>query len=1258
METRRASPHEARLRPFEHTHLGVYFVGGISILCLSYDSSKGIMETYHFNQQWYYLFGLLCLFAYLYVRPLIRRGIGSASSGYINFYAVYIFWFVSAVFYHLPTLVELGMDVKADVSLLLSVFLSTFVLIGVMNGLHYVAVSLNIISPFLFVPGTGPKQLWNAAAVNSMTVAVACSSYYSFCGNAGEGMASRPTGSFKDTMCSKWLHPAESDDFPTFKKFVLYGEASSDLASNGTILIDFPLDGDGPMPVSTRKMISPVFMLWVTLFTMYFVNSLADHVAVQTMQVQFVSQLRRRLSESSLVGNAGSTSAFRTRARSVEGWEKPVWGSGVCETSSDAGSDAQLSNENVRPNFLPMVPWYSGTSADLVKMLFDLTVSVKLFLGRFDMRTMLAATSSGWASGPRHGDGLTFNHLKDRKELWFDFCADTGDGGNSTYTVARALAQPQLKVMHQTIKGEEQSVFLPRPDVLFVGGDLAYPGPSRETYQQRLFGPFQDAFPPPSHDKPGRLVVNKPDLAKGLLKKSRTFGENGQVDPLKAYKGPLCFAIPGNHDWHDGLDTYVEQILHRGWLGGWLLPQEKSYFAVQLPHDWWLFGVDLALVNDIDMCQFRYFASVVDQMLTKDSQVVLMSHEPIWMEDWITCTVDGTGLNLRQLIRERLNGRCRIHIAGDLHFYVRHSMVARKIQKNASFSDADLTSRQSKSSSDPQQQQAEGGNSRKQETEGEGERVEFSDPLPNLNKIVSDQCLSGLYETKRRERDAKQSTPLPPIDAPHCLDPEHLIINGMGGAFLHPTHVFSGARVSAKIGGDEDDPDHSDPLISRHSYDGRPMTVGRRCHEVASARWKGTYECQAEYPSAEESSALGAENLSRFRWKNTRFDVVGALWYFLLVWSVIPCCEAASSILDASNIIAASHRFLMAILSITGLIFSKSYVSLIATIWMFCTAYAFASKGGVGGAQPPAAWTRAFHSGKPWLDGFNSEMREAAFRGYKVRTGGEGMKLLFATMHTLTHLTVAIFLILVLEIGLLTCMRHKKLGNEGYHSLYRWFESFLTEHFPDPMHLRDMLTKITFGVYPAVLKYLMAIFDVPEAVAVARGEICGDGDWEALTRIQTVGYYMGMLGYYWLLAPPAIGQVFGLYLYVCCCIFHIHYDEAFSALRIQDYKGFSRFHITPNGDLELFSLAVKQVPTSWREDPKWRGPFGAGNSALPAHLAEYPSRWVPKTGRGSGRSGEYGLDGWEDGVEFRVIDYLLVPRKRISNCCTDEKKAD
>lgn len=36
--------------------------------------------------------------------------------------------------------------------------------------------------------------------------------------------------------------------------------------------------------------------------------------------------------------------------------------------------------------------------------------------------------------------------------------------------------------------------------------------PADETFETRLFGPYQDAFPPPSHVHPGHLVVRKPAL--------------------------------------------------------------------------------------------------------------------------------------------------------------------------------------------------------------------------------------------------------------------------------------------------------------------------------------------------------------------------------------------------------------------------------------------------------------------------------------------------------------------------------------------------------------------------------------------------------------------------------------------------------------------------------------------------------------------------------------------------------------------------
>jgi hypothetical protein len=78
---------------------------------------------------------------------------------------------------------------------------------------------------------------------------------------------------------------------------------------------------------------------------------------------------------------------------------------------------------------------------------------------------------------------------------------------------------------------------------------------------------------------------------------------NISPDVLKHYNGPSAFIIPGNHDWYDGLTTFSRFILARDWLGGWLIPQKRSYFALKLPQGWWIFGLDLALTQDIDIDQ-------------------------------------------------------------------------------------------------------------------------------------------------------------------------------------------------------------------------------------------------------------------------------------------------------------------------------------------------------------------------------------------------------------------------------------------------------------------------------------------------------------------------------------------------------------------------------------------------------------------------------------------------------------------------------
>jgi hypothetical protein len=169
------------------------------------------------------------------------------------------------------------------------------------------------------------------------------------------------------------------------------------------------------------------------------------------------------------------------------------------------------------------------------------------------------------------------------------------------------------------------------------------PGPS--SYENRFFRTFEAALPPPPPPlfDPAAVVVRKPavpTLSPLLVNRSNSGGGsrggNGgctqpapapepaiapTVEPaaalspadaaaLRAYAGPTAFVIPGNHDWYDGLANFLRYIVHRSWLGGWLLPQEGSYFALALPAGWWLLGLDLALDDDVDLLQYRFFAQV------------------------------------------------------------------------------------------------------------------------------------------------------------------------------------------------------------------------------------------------------------------------------------------------------------------------------------------------------------------------------------------------------------------------------------------------------------------------------------------------------------------------------------------------------------------------------------------------------------------------------------------------------------------------
>jgi hypothetical protein len=56
----------------------------------------------------------------------------------------------------------------------------------------------------------------------------------------------------------------------------------------------------------------------------------------------------------------------------------------------------------------------------------------------------------------------------------------------------------------------------------------------------------------------------------------------------------------------------------------------------------------------------------------------------------------------------------------------------------------------------------------------------------------------------------------------------------------------------------------------------------------------------------------------------------------------------------------------------------------------------------------------------------------------------------------------------------------------------------------------------------------------------------------------------------------------GLYLTISMNIFGRHDNEAFSAIRVQDYKNFLRLHIDNSGNLTIYPIKIEKVSRNWR----------------------------------------------------------------------------
>lgn len=291
---------------------------------------------------------------------------------------------------------------------------------------------------------------------------------------------------------------------------------------------------------------------------------------------------------------------------------------------------------------MPMVGWFDP------KLLLHTGIKsiVSLFVGEQSDKRVLQALAAVDQKEFDHSitycdtpEGPEAQKVK-REEIWLDYICDTGDGWNPTYAIAYAASQPELIISNP----DATTTTLPRGDVLVFGGDEVYPTPSREEYQRRLVEPYNAAF--------------------------------GKDAPEAR---PHVYAIPGNHDWYDGLSAFTRLFCSNiggRRFAGWWTKQKRSYFAIKLPQNWWIIGIDGQLHGDIDVQQMEHFQRIADKMERGDKLILCLS-TPVWVYAHkyrkMGRLLDETDLiHLREEVFAKRGIEVKVYLTGDLHHYRRH----------------------------------------------------------------------------------------------------------------------------------------------------------------------------------------------------------------------------------------------------------------------------------------------------------------------------------------------------------------------------------------------------------------------------------------------------------------------------------------------------------------------------------------------------------------------------------------------------------
>jgi hypothetical protein len=324
----------------------------------------------------------------------------------------------------------------------------------------------------------------------------------------------------------------------------------------------------------------------------------------------------------------------------------------VTDPDSHAGISAQSGGGVAQSPVLPDVPLHRPSSLDPEELGFTPQDPVPWLgpglLAATGVRVALASQFGAYLDKRELQGAFTTkihdDHAED-DELWVDYVSDLGDGFNATYSIAWLLAQKSLRV-DGPVAGSRAGgaasvpVELPRGQVLVMGGDQVYPTASGKEYEDRMVGPYLAAYSTP---------------------------ECGETPPT-------AYALPGNHDWYDGLTAFLRLFARRegGHLGAWQTKQTRSYFALKLPRNWWLLAVDVQGEAYLDDPQLDYFRNVAN-LLGPDDKVIICYPQPSWAQTREHPRGYDTLAYFRRKLIEPTGAKVRLMISGDLHHYARYA---------------------------------------------------------------------------------------------------------------------------------------------------------------------------------------------------------------------------------------------------------------------------------------------------------------------------------------------------------------------------------------------------------------------------------------------------------------------------------------------------------------------------------------------------------------------------------------------------------